>query len=75
MKVLLFETNVMKPEQKPQVAEAWQSFKGILNWDIDFKDEYFTLRVLGSGVMPEQINVHYMQQVLNAKRFETEQDF
>ena len=40
MKVLLFQTNINSPDQKPLITEGFKSFKGLLNWDIDFKDEY-----------------------------------
>ncbi|MCG3165629.1 MAG: hypothetical protein POELPBGB_01397 [Bacteroidia bacterium] len=56
MKILLFKTNITKVTDKQKVENCFKEFQEkIFNWDIDFKDENFTLRVVGSGFTPFQV--------------------
>lgn len=56
MKVLIFKTNIIQPEWKPKVSVCLEKCgTKIFNWDIDFHDENFTLRVVGSGFTASEI--------------------
>jgi copper chaperone CopZ len=55
MKVLIFKTNIIHHIDKEKVAECLKNINNIFNWDIDFEDENFTLRVVGSGFTSEQV--------------------